>query len=74
LTYDLNAVLESKRKLRLRLASLPIAEKLRMLDELREREVTIRRSALARNGSDLSDPRLKPWDSEGVRHVVERDG
>jgi hypothetical protein len=39
---DLEAILESKRRYRQRLASRPIAEKLRMLDALRERALLLR--------------------------------
>ena len=42
MTFDLARMLESKRALRTRLAALPIAEKLAMLDVLRERELAIR--------------------------------
>lgn len=38
-------ILESKRAYRQALASHPIAEKLRMLDELRQRTLAIRRAA-----------------------------
>jgi hypothetical protein len=38
-------VLKSKRAFRRQLAARPIAEKLRMLDTLRERAVTIRRAS-----------------------------
>jgi hypothetical protein len=41
-TFDLQRILDSKRAFRQRLAARPIAEKLRMLDELRERAVTLR--------------------------------
>lgn len=44
MTAPLQAILESKRKLRRELESRPIAEKLRMLDAMREREVDIRKS------------------------------
>ena len=37
MTFDLQKILESKRAHRRRVASLPIGEKLRMLDVLRER-------------------------------------
>ena len=40
-------ILESKRAYRRALAAKPIAEKLRMLDALRERALAIRRSAPA---------------------------
>ncbi len=39
---DMNRILESKRAHRSRLAVLPIAEKLRLLDALRERAVALR--------------------------------
>ncbi len=43
MTFDLETVLESKRALRCKLAALPVAEKLRMLDALRDRQDAIRR-------------------------------
>lgn len=42
MSFDLQKILESKRAFRRDLASRPIAEKLRMLDALRERELAIR--------------------------------
>lgn len=42
MTSDLQAILESKRRYRQRLAARPIAEKLRMLDALRERALLLR--------------------------------
>lgn len=42
MTADLQAILESKRRYRQRLAARPVAEKLRMLDALRERALLIR--------------------------------
>jgi hypothetical protein len=45
MTSDLQAILESKRRYRQRLAARPIAEKLRMLDALRERALLIRPSS-----------------------------
>jgi hypothetical protein len=42
--FDMSKVLEDKRALRERLAHLPIAEKLAMLDVLRERALTIKRA------------------------------
>lgn len=41
MTFDMEAILKSKRALRQRLAALPIGEKLRMLDLLRERSLEI---------------------------------
>jgi hypothetical protein len=42
---DLTPILESKRTFRRRAAARPLAEKLRMLDALRERTLAIRRSS-----------------------------
>jgi hypothetical protein len=42
MTPDLSAILESKRLYRQRLAARPVAEKLRMLDALRERALLLR--------------------------------
>ena len=45
MSFDLQKILESKRALRRQLAARPVAEKLRMLDALRERELAIRGNA-----------------------------
>jgi hypothetical protein len=42
MTPDLQTILESKRRYRQRLAARPIAEKLRMLDAMRERALLLR--------------------------------
>jgi hypothetical protein len=42
MSFDPHAILESKRALRRKLAARPVAEKLRLLDALRERELAIR--------------------------------
>jgi hypothetical protein len=44
MTFDLAEVIESKRKFRERLAARPIAEKLAMLDALRDRQLAIMRA------------------------------
>ena len=46
MTFDLAKILRSKREFRQRLAARPIAEKLAMLDDLRERQLAIRGSAV----------------------------
>jgi len=46
MSFDLQKILESKRALRRDLAARPVAEKLRMLDALRERELAIRGRAV----------------------------
>ena len=42
MTFDLGRILQSKREFRQRLAARPIAEKLAMLDALRERALALR--------------------------------
>lgn len=42
MSFDLQKTLESKRALRRQLAGRPVAEKLRMLDALRQRALTLR--------------------------------
>jgi hypothetical protein len=53
MTFDIQKILESKREFRRGLAALPIAEKLRLLDALRERQLTLGSGSSARltNGS-----------------------
>jgi hypothetical protein len=41
MTFEMEKILEGKRALRRRLAALPIGEKLRMLDLLRDRSLEI---------------------------------
>lgn len=41
MNFDLRPILESKRAHRESLAALPIAEKLRLLDQLRERAIAL---------------------------------
>lgn len=49
MTFDLAKMVQSKREFRQHLAALPIAEKLAMLDALRERTLAIR-SAQTKSG------------------------
>ena len=42
MSFDMQKILESKRALRNQLAALPLAEKLRLLDALRERALCVR--------------------------------
>ncbi len=44
--FDIDEMRKSKEAFRKRLAALPIAEKLRLLDAMRERAVTIRVASL----------------------------
>jgi hypothetical protein len=55
MSFDLQKILESKRALRRDLAARPVAEKLRMLDALRERELAIRGSAVHSDSSVLRE-------------------
>ena len=55
MTLDLQKILESKRALRRNLAARPLAEKLRMLDALRERTLAIRGSAVRSKSSPLRE-------------------
>ena len=57
MSFDLQTILESKRAMRQKLAALPVGEKLRMLDALRERQLAIRGGA---NRSDLRSLRKEP--------------
>lgn len=52
MSFDLQKVLESKRAYRKKLAALPIAEKLRILEQLSERAAMIHRSRPAKGVSD----------------------
>lgn len=45
MTFDLKRILESKSALRRKIAQRPVAEKLALLDELRERTLAIREAA-----------------------------
>ena len=54
MSFDLQRVLESKRAMRKRLAELPIAEKLRMLDAMRERALSVRSAKATIPASDRS--------------------
>jgi hypothetical protein len=58
MTFDLQKMLESKRALRRSLATRPVAEKLRLLDAMRERELAIRGRAVPSNASALRERRV----------------
>jgi hypothetical protein len=51
MTFDLQRVIESKRAYRRSLAQRPVAEKLAMLDELRDRTRAIRAAAARREAT-----------------------
>lgn len=55
MTFDLGKILQSKRDFRQRLAARPIAEKLAMLDALRERSLAIRPTRPVPEGDRLRE-------------------
>ncbi len=55
MSFDLQKILESERALRRNLAARPVAEKLRKLDALRERELAIRLNAGRSDSSALRE-------------------
>jgi hypothetical protein len=60
MSLDFSEILKSKRGLRERLAALPISEKLRMLDSMRECVASIRASKRAQGPRVREQPREKP--------------
>jgi len=64
--FDWNKVTESKKAYRRRLAALPITEKLRLLDGLRERAVAIR-GANHRQRSEVREQPPDYGDSKGAK-------
>jgi hypothetical protein len=67
MTFDLQRISESKRAYRQALASRPIAEKLRMLDELRERTLAIRRATIPPNpASNIVREPPRPYPARGT--------
>lgn len=59
MSFDLQKMLESKRALRRQLAGRPVAEKLRMLDALRQRALTLH-AASALGPVDTDSHREEP--------------
>jgi hypothetical protein len=55
MSFDLQEILKSKRGLRRELAARPLAEKLRLLDALRERALVIRPAPPAPGADMLKD-------------------
>jgi len=56
MTFDLARILESKRQHRRALAALPIEEKLRLLDDLRQRALDIRPAQAAESSILREEP------------------
>ena len=61
MSFDLQKILESKRALRRSLAARPVAEKLRILDALRERELAIRGRAAHPDSSAVREEPASGW-------------
>lgn len=59
MTFDIQKILQSKRELRRELAALPIEEKLRMLDALRKRQITLREEIHADRTTPTNPKQLK---------------
>ena len=56
MSFDLQRILESKQSLRRKLAARPLAEKLAMLDALRERARVLRDAAKRELPAELKEP------------------
>ena len=56
MSFDLQKVLESKRAMRRSLVVMPLTEKFRMLDALREREIAIRGSSVHSESAAVREP------------------
>lgn len=52
MTFEMREILKSKQTMRRRLAALPLVEKLRLLDKLRERSVAIAASRARRHAHE----------------------
>lgn len=61
MSFDIEKILESKRTLRRNLTARPIAEKLRMLDALRQRTITLRSATSVRAGADTLRETPQPY-------------
>lgn len=61
MSFDLQKILESKRALRRNLAARPVAEKLRLLDALRERELAIRGRAVRSDSGGMREEPASDW-------------
>jgi hypothetical protein len=55
MSFDLEKILQSKREFRRRLAARPLAEKLAMLDALRERALAIRSTGAVKEAAVLRE-------------------
>lgn len=60
MSVDFSKIDASKRKMRARLAKLPFAEKLRILDQLRERTLALRSKPLHQRKRSSGAPKTRP--------------
>jgi hypothetical protein len=60
MTFDMREILKSKQTMRWRLAALPLVEKLRLLDRLRERSLAIAASRAQRQEYETPAETRKP--------------
>ena len=67
MTFDPAKILESKRALRRDLAARPIAEKLALLDALRERELAIRPASQSAKESSVLHEEPAPYRADGKK-------
>ena len=67
MSFDLQEILKSKRALRRELVARPLAEKLRMLDALRERALALRPAKPA-SGADVLREKPPPMASRTSGH------
>ena len=76
MTLEMRDILLSKQALRSRLTLLPIAEKLRLLDQLRERSLSIAASRAQRMSADellessASIARDAPFEIEQTKEII----
>jgi len=61
MTFDFEKIAQSKREFRQRLAARPIAEKLAMLDALRERALALRAAKPAAGADPLREQPAPYW-------------
>ncbi len=61
MSFDLQKILDSKRALRRNLAARPVAEKLRLLDAMRERELAIRGRKVQSDSSAVRKELTSHW-------------
>jgi hypothetical protein len=77
MSFDLQRILENKAAHRRKLADLPIGEKLRLLDEMRERALTIQQARPIEGTVVREDPapyRTKNMNRQDTKVAKDRGG